>query len=104
MLATYDVRRSPTRMRPVTFAVAASLILGGAGGFLLKGLTQAAQLSSPAPAVVTSLAAPMASRNISAQMARIELSDQRSQAQSARVPANGAADESNHANSRFGPR
>ncbi|HVS06094.1 MAG TPA: hypothetical protein VHK65_07990 [Candidatus Dormibacteraeota bacterium] len=104
MLATYDVRRSPTRALAISFALTALLIIGGAVGFAVKGLTQGALISRPASVVVSSLAGPMVSGRSAAQMTRIELNDERSQAQSVSVPTVGTADHSNHANPRFGPR
>jgi len=104
MLATYDVRRSPTRATVISFLLAASLVIGGAAGFALKGLTQGVLLSTSAPVVVSSLAGPMMSGHSAAQLTRIELTDQRSQAQSVSVPTVGAAARRNHANPGYGPR
>jgi hypothetical protein len=104
MQATYDVRQYPTRAFVISFLLAASLIIGGAAGFALKGLTQSVLLSTPAPVVVSSLAGPMMSGHSAAQLTRIELNDQQSQAQSVSVPTVGGAAQRNHANPGYGPR
>jgi hypothetical protein len=105
MQATYDVRQYPTtRAFVISFLLAASLVIGGAAGFALKGLTQSVQLSPAAPVVVSSLAGPMASGRSAAQLTRIELNDQQSQAQSISVSTAGAAALRSHANPSFGPR
>ncbi|HYM50007.1 MAG TPA: hypothetical protein VET65_05475 [Candidatus Limnocylindrales bacterium] len=103
MQATYDVRKAPTQAIAITFAVAVSLILGGAGGFALKGLSEASVITGPAPVVVASLAGPM-TRSSASTLTRLELQDQQSQAESAATRPAFAANESNHAGPRYGPR
>jgi hypothetical protein len=103
MQATYDVRRYPsTRAFVISVLLAASLVIGGAAGFALKGLTQSVLLSPTAPVVVSSLAGPMVSGRSAAQLTRIELNDQQSQAQSVSVPTGGAA--AHRTNPGYGPR
>jgi hypothetical protein len=83
MQATYDLHKSPIQPLAITFAVAVSVILGGAGGFALKSWTEAGIVSQSVPVVaVTQPALPMASRGGAQLMTRIELKDQASQAQS----------------------
>jgi zinc transporter ZupT len=104
MLATYDVRRSPTRAFVISFLLAASLVIGGAAGFALKGISQSVVLSPTAPVVASSLAGPMMTGHSAAQLTRIELNDQQSQAQSASLRTVGAGPQGKHANPRFSPR
>lgn len=103
MQATYDVRRPSVQPLAITFAVALSLILGGTGGFALKALTQAAVITAPAAVVGASLAGPVRASNAGAQMTRLELQDEQSQAQSSSGPAISQATEE-HSSSRYGPR
>jgi hypothetical protein len=103
--ATYDVRRSPIQALAVTFAISVSLILGGTGGFLLKGHLQASIVSLQAPVVAPVTAHPMTNPGRGQHMTRLELQDQQSQAQaigSSSTVSRGA--ESNRAGTRYGPQ
>jgi hypothetical protein len=92
MQATYDLRKSSIQPFAITFAVVASLILGGAGGFALKSVTQATVSREAAPVVATSQASTVsADPSRSQRMLRLEIQDQTAQAKAgaASVPNSG---------------
>jgi hypothetical protein len=82
MQATFELKKAPNRVVIAGFGMLAALVIGGAGGYAVKGLTAGpAILSTGVTSVSTSGIASQASDPGSAKRAlRIELQDEKSQA------------------------
>src|ERR1700732_1683323 len=79
--ASIDLRKSPDRVALATIAMLATLVVGGVGGYAVKGLTSSAALIAPAATVSTAGVAPPASDpGIAKRVLRLELQDQSAQA------------------------
>ena len=89
MQATYELKKSPDRLVVAGFGMLVALVIGGAGGYAVKGLTT----SAPAiPAAVTSassvgIASQALDPGFAKRTLRLELQDQKSQSAVVAAPA-----------------
>jgi hypothetical protein len=81
MQASIDLRKSPDRVALATLAMLATLVVGGVGGYAVKGLTSSSATIAPAAAVSTVTVASQASDpGIAKRALQLELQDQKAQA------------------------
>jgi hypothetical protein len=81
MQASIDLRKSPDRVAIVGLAMFATLVLGGVGGYAVKGLTSSPALIAPAATVSTvGVASPASDPGIAKRALQLELQDQKTQA------------------------
>ena len=88
MQATYELKKSPDRVAIAGFGILVALVIGGAGGYAVKGLTAAAPAIPAATSAISAGVASQASDPGFAKRAlRLELKDQKSQGSSVAAPS-----------------
>jgi hypothetical protein len=87
MQATYELKKAPDRLVIAGFGMLAALVIGGAGGYAVKGLT----VSTPAIPVANNASTVIASQasdpGFAKRALRLEIQDQKSQASVVAAPA-----------------